>query len=90
MTQWPGTTGTVRVQPFWAGVPSADSAVRIVCYAGKHAMKLKLDGGRDYIEVPWPMPVQAVYWQWIHSMRNGLASLRLQINRTAKTSRIAQ
>ena len=90
LTQWPGIGGRVRVQPFWDSVPAGDSAARIVGYASKHAMRLKLDGGDACTVLPWPAPVQATFWGWVHSMRNGLASLRLQIGGISKTGRFAQ
>ena len=88
--QWPGIKGRLKLQPFWAGVPASDSASRIVGYAAKHSMRLKLDGGDACKVVPWPMAVQATYWGWIHGLRNGLAALRLQAGGTIKTHRSAQ
>jgi hypothetical protein len=72
--QWPGV-GRVDVRPFHPGTAN-ENAGSIIAYASKHEMRTTL---KDGFEVEWPVAVQAVYWGWLHSLRSGLAPLRVRI-----------
>lgn len=73
--QWPGVAGRVDLVPFRDRDAGA-GAGGVVAYAGKHQMTTRL---LDGVEVAWPLAWQARYWTWLHSMRCGLAPLRVRL-----------
>ena len=75
--QWPGPAERVDVRPFLEG-DAGDNTGRIIGYASKHDMRVKL---RDFHDLVWPLSVQAAYWGWLHSLRNGLGPLRLRLGK---------
>lgn len=80
--QWPGPVERVEVRAFLEG-DAGDNAGRIISYASKHEMRVKL---RDHCDIVWPLSVQAAYWGWLHGLRNGLAPLRVRIGRIGDAS----
>jgi hypothetical protein len=81
--QWPGA-GRVDVRCF-QDRSAGENAGRIIGYASKHMMRLALkDGFYD----AWPYSVQARYWGWLHSLRQGLKPLRMKIGPTKAKKQI--
>jgi hypothetical protein len=75
--QWPGPVERVDVRPFAEG-NAGDNAGRIIGYATKHEMRVKL---KDNFHLVWPIAVETAYWGWLHSLHNGLAPLRIGIGK---------
>lgn len=74
--QWEGTA-RVDVRILRDDAVASDNAGGIIAYASKHRMTTTFTGALD---MPVPVAWQARYWGWLHSLRSGLAPLRVRIS----------
>lgn len=74
--QWQGA-GRVDVREFRDAMSAPENAGGIIAYASKFEMKTVFHGNMEF---PTPVAWQARMWGWLHSLRCGLAPLRVRMS----------